>query len=142
MKKIINKMLYDTDTDTEIGGNGYRTPNDFRHYFERLYRRSNGEYYLHGEGGPLSKYSVSAGTNEISGSEKIIPLTPVEARDWAADNLDVDDYIMEFGAPDESDDYVALTANISTAAYDRLMNDATSAGVTISDYIERLVMQS
>jgi len=126
MKRIIEKKLYDTDTDTEIGGNGYSTPNDFRHFYERLYRRSNGGYYLHGEGGPLSKYSVSAGTNEISGGEKIIPLTPAEARDWAADNLDADDYIKEFGAPDEDGNHVTVTTKITTAAYNMFVTDASA----------------
>ena len=141
MKRIIEKKLYDTDTDTEIGGNGYSTPNDFRHFYERLYRRSNGEYYLHGEGGPLSKYSVSAGTNEISGGEKIIPLTPAEARDWAADNLDADDYIAAFGAPSESDDggFVTITASISEASYDILKRDLTEAKMDLSEYIEKLI---
>lgn len=142
MKSIINNIMYNTDTATEIGGNGYGTPNDFRHFYERLYKKSNGEYFLCGEGGPLSKYGISIGTNETSGSEKITPMTTDEARDWAEKNLDADDYIDEFGVPPESGDHVTITASISTAVYDKLIHIAGSKGVTVSDYVERLVMQS
>ena len=139
MKKIINQILYDTDTDTEIGGNGYSTPNDFRHFYERLYKRSNGEYYLHGEGGPLSKYAVSTGTNETSGSETIIPLTPAEARDWAADNLDADDYIATFGLPPEDENYVTVTTKITTAAYNMFVTDASAVDMSVEDYSGLLI---
>lgn len=132
MKAIINKKTYDTETATEIGGNGYSTPNDFRYFYERLYQKANGEYFLHAEGGPLSKYNRSVGTNETSGSETIIPLTTEEARNWAEDNLDADDYIKEFGAPDEGDDFVTITASISTATYDKLRHDAADVGKNVS----------
>lgn len=141
MKAIKNKKTYDTETATEIGGNGYSTPNDFRHYYERLYRKRNGEYFLYGEGGPLSKYSESVGTNEMSGSETIIPMTYAEARDWAEANLDADDYIKEFVAPSEGDD-VVVTVTINKAAYDKITRDAASAGVTVDDYIMGLITQA
>ena len=141
MKAIINKKMYDTETATEIGGNGYSTPNDFAHYYERLYQKANGEYFLHAEGGPLSKYNRSVGTNETSGSETIIPLTTEEARNWAEDNLDADDYIAAFGAPSEGDDggFVTITASISEASYDILKRDLTEAKMDLSEYIEKLI---
>jgi len=143
MKAIKNKIIYDTATATLIGGNGYSTPNDFRHYYERLYKKSNGEYFLYGEGGPLSKYAVSTGTSETSGSETIIPMTYAEARDWAEANLDADDYIAAFGIPsEEDDDHVIVTVNFNKATYDMINREAASAGVTFDDYIERLVARS
>ena len=142
IKRIINGRAYETATATEIGGNGYSTPNDFRHYYERLYKKSNGEYFLYGEGGPLSKYAVSVGTNETSGSEMIIPMTYAEARDWAEANLDADDYIAAFGTPEEDDDHVIVTVNFNKATYDMINREAASAGVTVDDYIERLVTRS
>ena len=140
IKRIINGRAYDTATATEIGGNGYSTPNDFRHYYERLYRKRNGEYFLYGEGGPLSKYSESVGTNETSGGETIIPMTYAEARDWAEANLDADDYIAAFGTPE--DDRVIVTVKINKAAYDTINREAASAGVTVDNYIERLITRS
>ncbi len=142
MKAIKNKIIYDTATATLIGGNGYSTPNDFRHYYERLYKKSNGEYFLYGEGGPLSKYSKCVGTNETSGGEMIIPMTYAEARDWAEANLDADDYIAAFGTPEEDDDHVIVTVNFNKATYDMINREAASAGVTVDDYIERLVTRS
>lgn len=142
IKRIINGRAYETATATEIGGNGYSTPNDFRHYYERLYKKSNGEYFLYGEGGPLSKYAVSVGTNETSGGETIIPMTYAEARDWAEANLDADDYIAAFGTPEEDDDHVIVTVNFNKATYDMINREAASAGVTVDDYIERLVTRS
>lgn len=142
MKAIKNKIIYDTATATLIGGNGYSTPNDFRYFYERLYKKANGEYFLCAEGGPLSKYRISTGTNETSGSETIIPMTLDEARDWAEVNLDADDYIAAFGTPEEDDDHVIVTVNFNKATYDMINREAASAGVTVDDYIERLVTRS
>ena len=142
MKAIVNKKTYDTETATKIGGNGYGYPGDFRYWYEALYRKKNGEYFLSGEGGPLSRYAVSTGTNDTSGSETIIPMTLEEARDWAEDNLDADDYIAEFGTPPESDDNIYVTVNLNTAVYDKLKYDAETTGSTISDYITSLITQS
>ena len=142
MKAIKNKKTYDTETATKIGGNGYGYPRDFRYWYEALYRKKNGEYFLSGEGGPLSKYAVSTGTSETSGSETIIPMTPDEARDWAEVNLDADDYIAAFGTPEEDDDHVIVTVNFNKATYDMINREAASAGVTVDDYIERLVTRS
>lgn len=139
IKRIINGRAYDTATATEIGGNGYSTPNDFRHYYERLYRKRNGEYFLYGEGGPLSKYSESVGTNETSGGETIIPMTYAEARDWAEDNLDADDYIAAFGLPPEDVNYVTVTTNIPTAYYNKIVSDASAAKMSVKDYIDVMI---
>ncbi len=139
IKRIINGRAYETATATEIGGNGYSTPNDFRHYYERLYKKSNGEYFLYGEGGPLSKYVVSVGTNETSGGETIIPLTTEEARNWAEDNLDADDYIAAFGLPPEDENYVTVTTNIPTASYNKIVSDASVVKMSVKDYIDVMI---
>ena len=123
MRKIIKGILYNTSTATLIGGNGYGYPGDFSYFYEKLYKKRNGEYFLYGEGGPLSKYSESVGTNETSGSETIIPMTYAEARDWAEANLDADDYIAAFGTPSEDNDHVVVSVNISTAVYNKLKHD-------------------
>lgn len=98
MKSIIKGKMYNTETATLVGSydNG-GTPRDFTHFSEDLYRKSNGEYFLYGEGGPLSKYSVPYGSNGSSGSERITPFTPEEAMNWAEAHLSADEYIAEFG---------------------------------------------
>jgi hypothetical protein len=104
MKKIINGKKYDTETATPIGQyNNGKAVNDFRYYWEQLYRKRTGEYFLHGKGGPMSKYAHSAGDG-YDGGEKIIPLSQDEAREWAEACLDYDDYVAAFGEPDEGED--------------------------------------
>lgn len=82
MVKIIDGKRYNTDTATEIlhYWNGLST-SDFRNVSETLYITKNGNYFLCGEGGPMSKYAVSNG-NTTSGSSDIIPLTKEQAFEW------------------------------------------------------------
>ena len=62
MKKIINGKRYDTDTATLIGYNGYNgSHSDFSYWCETLYQKRTGEYFIHGEGGPMSRYAENQG---------------------------------------------------------------------------------
>ena len=92
MKKIINRKKYDTATATEIGCfcNGYDRGN-FEWYEETLYLKKTGEYFLYGEGGPLSPYDT----------DSIEPLTLEEAKDWVESYLDADIFIELFGDVEE-----------------------------------------
>ena len=51
MRKIINNHKYDTDTAEVVASddNGFYQSN-FRWMCETLYQKTNGEYFLHGEG--------------------------------------------------------------------------------------------
>ena len=101
MKKIIDGRMYNTETATELGDfwNGLGA-SDFNSLSETLYRKKNGEFFLYGEGGAMSKYSQLFG-NESCGGEEIIPLTEEQAKHWAEKNLDADKYIEIFGEPEE-----------------------------------------
>lgn len=103
MRKIINGRVYNTATSKMIGEwwNGYHG-SDFRCCYETLYKNTKGAYFIHGEGGPMTKYAKSYG-NEITGSEEIIPMSYEEARDWAERNLRPDEYEAEFGEIEEAD---------------------------------------
>lgn len=101
MKKIINKKMYSTESAECVGSDSYSNQRDFHHWTEELYLKSNGEFFLYGEGGPLSKYQKQVGMNEWSGGEDIIPMTIEDARDWAEEHLDADDYVKVFGEPEE-----------------------------------------
>ncbi len=101
MKKIINGKKYDTDTARFIGYAGYSHPGDFGFYVEHLYRKRTGEYFLHGIGGAMSKYARKIGLNEWSGGEEIIPLSLEEARKWAEEHLNADEYELAFGKIEE-----------------------------------------
>ncbi len=140
MKKIINGKLYDTGTAQCVGSwsNGYYT-NDFSYCAEELYRKRTGEFFLYGEGGPMSKYSVSHGNNEWGGGEEIIPLTYDAARQWAEKHLDADEYQEIFGEVAEDDSRVALSISISAAAAERARRAAAQQGLSLSAYIESLI---
>ena len=73
MKKIINGKRYDTETANLCGNTSYSYRGDFHFWREELYQKRTGEFFLYGEGGPMTKYSVSTGQNTWSGGEKIIP---------------------------------------------------------------------
>lgn len=70
MKKVINGLLYNTDTAKEIGSidNG----SVFNHKLEKLYRKRTGEYFLYEKN---NRY------------ELITPLEPDEAKSWIDEHL-------------------------------------------------------
>lgn len=82
MIKIINRKKYDTDTAYCIATNEAYPPRDFKHYEEELYQKENGEFFLHGKGGGLSKYASSIDNHTFDFGEEIIPLSEEEAREW------------------------------------------------------------
>lgn len=102
MKKIINGRKYDTDTAkflvSESNGLGYR---DFGYCEETLYRKKNGEFFLYGEGGPMTKYAQRVDMNTWSGGCKITPLTEEEAKRWTEQRASVDAYEKIFGEVEE-----------------------------------------
>lgn len=87
MKKIINYKKYDTETATEIGAWFHGTTGTFEYVHESLFRKNNGEYFLHGEGGAASKYHEKIGTNLWRGGSVIIPLTSDEAKVWCEEHM-------------------------------------------------------
>ena len=135
MKKIINGKLYDTTTAREVAGCYHgEGPRDFHHYSEKLYRKRTGEYFLAGEGGPMTHYAVSAGQNSWSGGEKIIPLTYSEATEWAEREMDADDYQAEFGQVSDGELahlHISLPADVA----DRIRKAAAAEGISVSECI-------
>lgn len=137
MKKIIKGKCYDTEK-AELVGYWCNTGDtrDFYHIRERLFRKSSGEFFLFGSGGPCTKYAVSEGTNSCCGSSKIIPLTWDEAREWAEEYLDGDEYEKIFGEVAEDDSRTIIPVSLSTETLKRVEQTASQAGVSLSTYIE------
>lgn len=102
MKKIIGGKKYDTETAKEVGKywNGL-SYSDFGHVEEILYKKKTGEFFLHGMGGANTKYSQSCGQNCWCDGSAIIPMTESEARKWAEEHLDCDEYEAIFGEVEE-----------------------------------------
>lgn len=140
MKKIINGKIYDTNSANNVGGwDNNRSVTDFDYCSETLYRKRTGEFFLYGEGGAMSKYSVSRGNNSWSGGEMIIPLSYEAAQKWAEKHLSGDDYESIFGEVDEDDSRTQLSLSLSTSAVERARRAAAQAGLSLSAYIESLI---
>lgn len=96
MKQVIDGKMYNTDTAKEVAshsnGGSY---NDFQHYEESLYRTKKGNYFLAGEGGPMTKYRELCGQDSWGGGSAIIPMTKEEAFEWAQQHCGDDDDVME-----------------------------------------------
>lgn len=139
MKKVIKGKLYDTDTAQLVGewDNG-RYGSDFGRCEEALYKKRTGEFFLHGRGGPMSRYATIRGSEATDG-EEIAPLTYTEAQKWAEEHLDGDEYIAIFGEPDEDEGKEALHIYISKAAIAKAKQAAGQASITVSEYIEKLI---
>ena len=141
MKKIINGKLYDTETAKRVGAwSNNRSSRDFSSCDEILYRKRTGEFFLHGMGGPMTKYARSCGDNSWSGGEEIIPLSAAKAREWAEEKLDADDYAEIFGMPDEgSDEKETLCIQLPTDLVARLRAGASNAGMSLTAYTETIL---
>ena len=101
MKKIIDGKLFSTETASCVGSDQFFYPGDVEYWREELYRKKNGEYFLHGEGGANTIYANWVGPDERSGGENIVQMDVDEAKEWAEKHIDADAYIAEFGEPEE-----------------------------------------
>ena len=140
MKKIINGKVYDTEKATEVAswsnGGSWR---DFSHLEETLYRKKTGEFFLFGEGGPMTQYAERVEQNGWSGGSRIMPMTYAEATKWAEEHLDGDDYEAIFGEVVEDESKVSVTYRLSASAVETVKRRAAEAGIGISEYLESLI---
>lgn len=137
MKKIISNKLYDTETAREIASQSHgEGPRDINYCCETLYKKRTGEYFLHGEGGPASKYAKSTGLNNWTGGEMIIPLDYKAATAWAEENMSADAYQEEFGPVSEGEpSRTTLSVSIDSAIADRIRREAQEKGMNVSALI-------
>jgi len=142
MKKIINGSLYNTETARLVGewdnGGQYGS---FTYCSEDLYQTRSGKYFVHGAGGAMTTYAEHHG-NSTSGSEQIRSLTAEEARQWAEEHLDADEYAKEFGEPDEaSDNKRPLNLTVTEEVYRLLQGKKVEMGMSISQLVELAVTE-
>lgn len=150
MKKIIGSKKYNTETAKQVGepwspaGFG---PSDFEWYEETLYRKRTGEYFLCGQGGPMSRYAEAYGQSGWTGGERIMPLSYDQAKDWAEQHMDADAYIAAFGDPGEGGDGLAQMAvripESTIAALDRMVS-ATGRGKAelVAEALQRYLQET
>lgn len=143
MKRIIKNKVYDTKTARRLASNSYSNPRDFDFWEETLYQKKTGEYFLHGEGGPRSRYAEQVSINTWSGGERIIPVTEEEAREWAEKNLDGDEYESIFDPiPEEDTGKRMLTVYIGAAYAEHIRQEARRRRISQGDYIEALLREA
>lgn len=93
MKKVINGLLYDTETAEKVAFySNNRGLGDFKSLEETLYRTKNGRWFIHGIGGAMTAYQVEAGNNSWSGSEQIRPIESEEAASFLEEYGEPEDY--------------------------------------------------
>lgn len=138
MKKIINGKKYDTATAEKLG---FFDNNElgFSSVVESLYRKRTGEFFLLGEGGPMSKYAVSTGGGNWAGGTAIIPLSWEAARAWAEEHLDAAAYEAIFGEVAEDDSKTVMSVRISAAALEKAKRGASKSGSTLSALVEAAI---
>ena len=140
MRKIINGKMYSTDTAREVASwSDGLSIRDFKHIEEVLYQKRTGEFFIHGAGGPASRYAVACPSGGWDGGEKIVPLTWDDARKWAEEHLDADDYESIFGPVSEDDSRTVATISLSVCALEKAKRAASQAGISLSAYIESLI---
>lgn len=79
MKKIINGKLYDTEKAESFGS---------RTQTATLYRKNDLTYFLH-----FTDTKTECGEIQV--------ITEDEAKEWAVKNLSAEEYIVDFGEPEE-----------------------------------------
>ena len=140
MKKIINGRRYDTKTARLVGFTYYSMPGNLDYWCEDLYLKRTGEYFIHGQGGPMSKYSKRTGENEWSYGHVIRPLSLDEAKAWAEKHLSGEEYEKIFGKVQEGKVQVSTWLEESIKAeIDKLREQK---GLTIADIIKAGIKNS
>ena len=139
MNKIINGKRYSTDSAKEMASDSYSNYTDFHYWSETLYRKNTGEYFLHGEGGPMSRYAETIGQNQWTGGEKIIPLSVEAAQKWAEEHLTGDEYEAIFGEVVETATKRTISLSLTESAIEKIKRGAAEAGVSMSEFVESLL---
>ena len=139
MIKVISGKKYNTDIAKRLGScYGGANNNDADYWSETLYRTKSGNYFLHGEGGALTRYATVNG-NDSGWGERIIPMAYDQAVKWAEDNLYGEDYIAAFGAPDDD---TRQTISISAATKRKLDEIQSRSGKSQIQIVEELILKA
>lgn len=90
MIRIINGVRYDTGAAHLIGEATHgEMVTDYTYWRAGLYKTPrSGRYFVAGEGGPMTHFASTDGDGRSwAWGERIIPLGPKEAREWAEAHL-------------------------------------------------------
>ena len=133
MKKIINNKVYDTEKAAKVGEDSENYPSDFSYVEEVLYRKRTGEYFLYGYGPAASRSAERVGSSGWGSGERIMPLSYEQARQWAEDHMEADDYMAEFEVDPEEGGSVTVTLVVPSRTKALLDREAARSGRTRSE---------
>lgn len=137
MKKIINGKLYNTDTARQVGTwSNSADCNDLSWVEESLYQKKTGEFFLHGQGGPNTRYAQQLEASQWTSGETISLISYDSARQWADDHLTADQYQAVFGEVAEDDSRTTLLLSLPASTVKKIKQEAAQAGMTVSAYVE------
>lgn len=114
---------------------------DFRYMREDLYRKKTGEYFLYGEGGPMTQYAKQEGSNCWGYGECIMPLTYQEATAWAEEHLDGDTYESIFGEIVEDETQIMTSIRLKASTLEKLKRKAQEQGKGFSETLESILAE-
>lgn len=135
MKKIINGLMYDTETAKELveWDNGLPAY-DLDSVTEILYRKKNGQLFLYGR----ADYP-----DEITGKdtpcEIILPATIDEAKEWAEEKASADKYEEIFGKVSEGGELRTVSTQLTTDNWDKLHQLAEDQKTSVSELINKAI---
>ena len=149
MKKIMDGSLYNTETAKALASYENQKEQNSAYFCETLYQTKSGKYFLHGKGGGSTIYanitpSKGYRYNNEPG-EAIRPLSHKEARKWAEEFLDVEQYMVLFEPVDEDGETgarVPLNLSVSLACKNKLNRLREERRQSMSVIVEHLVMES
>lgn len=143
MKKIINGKVYDTETARKMAfwsnNLSYR---DFGWVEETLYRKKTGEYFLFGEGGPMSRFAESCGDNSWGSGSKIIPMSYAKATNWAEEHLTGDEFEEIFGAVVDDETKKTVAYSLTVTAIEKLRRMSEEQGRSASEILDAMIMDA
>lgn len=141
MEKVINNRRYNTATAQEIGHAESGLTGDLDWWSETLYQKRNGEFFLAGEGGARTDYARPTGTENLTGGEKIVPLTLEEAKKWVEENMTAEDYEKLFSPDaDPSGEKVWVNTRLTPEAIKKAKMMVAAGHGTVSQAIEDALM--
>lgn len=125
MRKVIFGKVYDTNSAHLVGcwDNG---EDDEEYILTKLFRKRTGEYFI---------YTIDA-----ANAQTITPIGYESAKLRASKHLDKSAYEAEFcgNAGDDQDEQVVASYRISTKARAAIQREASRAGVSLGEVVERL----
>lgn len=90
----------------------------------------------------MTCYAQATGQNSWSGGSRIMPLNYAEAKAWAEEKLEADEYEEIFGKVTEDESRQQVCLSLSAATVETIRRRAGEMGISASAYIEQLVAKN